>query len=128
MREIKESGRRLIEDRHGETQHQLSSSSSSSLVVLPRVVGQLQSTDEMTGSAASSSGVSKPSRPRGRKPSAKVPCDECIARASEKNDGASIELCDKCLSTLHRPRKKQPEHANVKRVRRQSNAIIDTAL
>ena len=72
---------------------------------------------------------SKTGRPRGRKAAAKVPCDDCIARASTKKDeGAAIELCEKCTSALNRPRRKQQEQPNVKRVRRQSNAIIDTAL
>ena len=80
----------------------------------------------MSGSASSSS---KTGRPRGRRAAAKVPCDECIARASEKREeGTAIELCEKCTAALHRPRKKQQEQPNVKRVRRQSNAIIDTAL
>lgn len=127
---FKESRRRLAEDRHAEDQqHQLSSSLSTALVVSSRVTNQPQSVDEMPEHVTSSNGVSKTGRPRGRKPSARVPCDECIARASAKNDGASIELCEKCLSTLHRPRKKQQlEQPNVKRVRRQTNAIIDSAL
>lgn len=130
MHQNKDSGRRLPAGiDHGESQHQPSSSfPSSSLLIVSKVVGHSQSIDEMNETASSSRGVSKPGRPRGRKPSAKVPCDDCIARASEKNNGASIELCEKCLSTLHRPRKKPQEQANVRRVRRQSNAIIDTAL
>ena len=71
----------------------------------------------------------KTGRPRGRRAAPKVPCDDCIARASENNEGGGeIELCDKCTASLHRPRRKQPEQPNVKRIRRQSNAIIDTAL
>lgn len=77
----------------------------------------------------STSSSTKTGRPRGRRAAAKVPCDDCIARASTKKDeGAAIELCEKCTATLHRPRRKQQEQPNVKRVRRQSNAIIDTAL
>lgn len=67
-------------------------------------------------------------RPRGRRGTVKVPCDECIARASEKDDkDATIELCERCTLVLHRPRRRQ-EAPNVRRVRRQSNAIVDVAL
>ena len=77
--------------------------------------------------SASTSSLKGSGRPRGRRAAAKVPCDECIARASEKKEeGATIELCERCTAVLHRPRRKQ-EPPNVKRVRRQSNAIIDTA-
>lgn len=67
---------------------------------------------------------------RGRKPHAKVPCDECIARASQKNEpNASLELCESCTSVLHRLRaRKQPEQANTRKVRKQSHTVIDTAL
>ncbi|KAK5110877.1 hypothetical protein LTR85_000715 [Meristemomyces frigidus] len=55
--------------------------------------------------------------------------EDCIARASEKDDpSASIELCDDCTAVLHRPRRRQPEAPNIRRVRRQDNAIIDTVL
>ncbi len=74
------------------------------------------------------SSSTKTGRPRGRRAAARVPCDECIARASSKDEGASIELCEKCTSALKRPRRKQQEQANIRKVRRQSNAIIDTAL
>lgn len=77
----------------------------------------------------SSTSNTKPTRQRGRRPAARVPCDACIARASAKKvEGSAIELCDKCTAVLHRPRRKQQEQPNVKRMRRQSNAIIDTAL
>ena len=78
---------------------------------------------------AMSASSSKSGRPRGRRAAPKVPCDDCIARASEKKDaGVDIELCEKCTAILHRPRRKQQEQANTKRTRQQSNAIIDTAL
>lgn len=74
------------------------------------------------------SSSSKIGKPRGRRPAAKVPCDDCIARASSaKGETASIELCERCTAVLHRPRRRQ-ELENVKKIRRQSNAIIDTAL
>lgn len=75
------------------------------------------------------SGSSKTGRPRGRRAAPKVPCDACIARATEKKDeGTSIELCESCTAALHRPRRKQQEPPNSKKIRRQSAAIIDTAL
>lgn len=92
----------------------------------PILTALLHEFQAMSTSATSSS---KTGRPRGRRAAAKVPCDDCIARASaNKDEGAAIELCEKCTTTLHRPRRKQQEQPNVKRVRRQSNAIIDTAL
>lgn len=92
----------------------------------PILSALLREFQAMSGSTSSSS---KTGRPRGRRAAAKVPCDDCIARASaKKEEGAAIELCEKCTTALHRPRKKQQELPNVKRVRRQSNAIIDTAL
>ena len=76
-----------------------------------------------------------PSRPgkvtgrRGRKPHAKVPCDDCIARASRKESTATLELCEKCTAALQRPRgKKQQEQASTRKVRKQSHAVLDTAL
>ncbi|KAK0913879.1 hypothetical protein LTR91_011977 [Friedmanniomyces endolithicus] len=71
-----------------------------------------------------------PAKRRGRRAGVKVPCDDCIARASQIHDkNANIELCDICTAVLHGQRKKPPtEAANVRRVRRQSNAIIDVAL
>ena len=86
-------------------------------------LGDLHSMSEHSSSSGTKTG-----RPRGRRAAAKVPCDDCIARASEKNEGGPLELCEKCTATLHRPRRKQQEQPNVRRVRRQSNAIIDTAL
>lgn len=92
----------------------------------PILSALLREVHAMSGSTSSST---KTGRPRGRRAAAKVPCDECIARASTKKDeGSAIELCEKCTAALHRPRRKQQEQPNVKRVRRQSNAIIDTAL
>ena len=89
----------------------------------PLISALLQDFQEMSASS------SKSGRPRGRRAAAKVPCDDCIARASEKKDaGVDIELCERCTAVLHRPRRKQQEQANTKRIRRQSNAIIDTAL
>ncbi|KAK1820240.1 hypothetical protein LTR12_005391 [Friedmanniomyces endolithicus] len=72
-----------------------------------------------------------PAKRRGRRAGVKVPCEDCIARASQTHDKtANIELCDICTAVLHGQRKKLPtaETANVRRVRRQSNAIIDVAL
>ncbi|KAF7185281.1 Aspercryptin biosynthesis cluster-specific transcription regulator atnN [Pseudocercospora fuligena] len=68
--------------------------------------------------------------PRGRRSGVKVPCDECIQRASQTGtEGNNLELCEKCTAVLNRPRKKQEDQpSNVRRVRRQSHAIIDTAL
>lgn len=64
---------------------------------------------------------------RGRRGTVKVPCDDCIARASRSNgQNASIELCDRCTSVLHRPRRRQDQP--VRKIRRQSNTIIDAAL
>lgn len=67
---------------------------------------------------------------RGRKARAKVPCDECIAKASQKNEpSASLELCGNCTAALHRPRPgKTKEQANTRKVRKQSHTVIDTAL
>lgn len=67
---------------------------------------------------------------RGRKAHAKVPCDDCIARASRKTEpAATLELCEKCTAALHRPRgRKQQEQANTRKVRKQSHAVVDTAL
>ncbi|TKA27600.1 hypothetical protein B0A50_04432 [Salinomyces thailandicus] len=71
-----------------------------------------------------------PSKPRGRRAGIKIPCDECIARASEQNDlDANVELCERCTNVLHQPRRRQAEGVTTQKVvRRQSNAIIDTAL
>lgn len=92
----------------------------------PILTALLREFHEMSTQAGSSS---KTGRPRGRRAAPRVPCDDCIARAStQKEEGATIELCEKCTAVLHRPRRKQQEQPNVKRVRRQSNAIIDTAL
>ena len=91
--------------------------------ILSALLRDFQNMSEPTASS------SRTGRPRGRRAAAKVPCDDCIARASAKHgESASIELCEKCTAVLHRPRRKQQEEPNVKRVRRQSNAIIDTAL
>ena len=92
----------------------------------PVLAALLLQFQEMSNPASSSS--SKTGRKRGRRAAARVPCDDCIARASEGRKGATIALCERCTAVIHRPRRKQPEQANVKRVRQQSNAIIDTAL
>lgn len=65
---------------------------------------------------------------RGRRPRAKVPCDECITRASRKNEpAATLVLCESCTSILHRPRaRKQQEAANTRKVRKQSHAGPET--
>jgi len=77
-----------------------------------------------------SASVPSPSR-RGssvRKNTVKIPCDDCIQRASQGGNNASIQLCDECMRLLHRPRKRAPQPANVGRIRRHTDAIIDTAL
>jgi hypothetical protein len=90
-------------------------------VSIPRILFEF-----IMSSPASSSSTG---RPRGRRPGAKVPCDDCIARASENPDkNANIQLCERCTNILQRPKRRQQETANVRRVRRQSNAIIDTVL
>lgn len=67
-------------------------------------------------------------RLRGRRLAAKVPCDNCIARAScTKGKNVNTELCENCTAVLHRPRRKQ-ETTLDQRVRQQSNAIIERAL
>lgn len=64
-----------------------------------------------------------------RKNAFKIPCDDCIQRASQGGNNASIQLCDDCMRLLHRPRKRTtPQPANVGRIRRHTDAIIDTAL
>ncbi|KAK5174928.1 uncharacterized protein LTR77_000064 [Saxophila tyrrhenica] len=107
---------------------ELISRSANPSTIVSTILDCLQDLTNMSDRASSSGSSSK--RPRGRRAAPKVPCDECIVRASEKKDGSSggIELCEKCISSLKRPRRKQQEQANVRKVRRQSNAIIDTAL
>ncbi|KAK5698463.1 hypothetical protein LTR17_023638 [Elasticomyces elasticus] len=66
---------------------------------------------------------------RGRRAGVQVPCDDCIARASNIQDKTgNIELCEACTSVLHKPRKKEAPNVGRVRIRRQSNAIVDTAL
>ena len=93
----------------------------------PIITALLRDFATMSSAAAS---ATKTGRPRGRRAAAKVPCDECIARASEKKEeGASIELCERCTAALHRPRRKQQQEATKKqKVRVQSNGIVDTPL
>lgn len=69
-----------------------------------------------------------PSLRRHRKGAIKVPCDDCIQRASRGDIKASIELCEECMQTLHRPRRRQVEAPSAKKIRRHTNAIVDTAL
>ena len=78
--------------------------------------------------------TSKPSTPhprRGsglRKNAVKIPCDDCIQRASQGGNDASIQLCEDCMRLLHRPRKRgPPQPANIGRIRRHTDQIIDTA-
>jgi hypothetical protein len=74
--------------------------------------------------------ISSPSR-RGssiRKDTVKIPCDDCIQRATQGGNNASMELCEDCMRLLHRPRKRAAQTANVDRIRRHTDAIIDTAL
>ena len=97
-----------------------------SVFAFPILSALLRDFQAMSESSPSSS---KTGRPRGRRAAPKVPCDDCIARASSrKEEGGVLELCERCTAALNRPRRKQQEEPNVKRVRRQSNAIIDTAL
>lgn len=102
---------------------------SSRLSLIPISLSSLTISSMSSSSADSNSGTGTPSgRPRGRRAAIRVPCDECIQRASENKQG-NIELCDKCTAVLHRPRRAaQKETANPRKVRRQSHAIIDTAL
>jgi hypothetical protein len=79
---------------------------------------------------ASTSSSPHPKRGSGlRKNAVKIPCDDCIQRASQRDNNASIQLCEDCMRLLHRPRKRAtPQPANVGRIRRHSDAIVDTAL
>jgi hypothetical protein len=63
-----------------------------------------------------------------RRTSVKVPCDDCIQRASQDTNGSSIQLCENCMRLLHRPRRRAPQPANIGRIRRHTDAIVDTAL
>jgi hypothetical protein len=62
-----------------------------------------------------------------RKASIKVPCDECIQNASRGTSSASNRLCETCMGHLHRPRRRQQQAANIGKIPRRNNAIIDTA-
>jgi hypothetical protein len=62
-----------------------------------------------------------------RKDAIKVPCDDCIRNASRGTNSASNRLCDTCMQHLHRPRRRQQQAANIGKIRRRSDAIIDTA-
>ena len=64
----------------------------------------------------------------GRRAAVKVPCDDCIKRASEQKDDSNIELCERCTNILHRPRGRKQDAPVTRRMRRSSTAIIDTAL
>ena len=79
---------------------------------------------------ASTSSSPHPRRGSGlRKNAVKIPCDDCIQRASQGDNNASIQLCEDCMRLLHRPRKRATPHpAHVGRIRRHSDAIVDTAL
>lgn len=61
------------------------------------------------------------------KGSIKVPCGDCIRNASRGTTNASNRLCDTCMQHLHRPRRRQQQAANIGKIRRRSDAIIDTA-
>ena len=61
------------------------------------------------------------------KGSIKVPCDDCIRNASRGTTSASNRLCNTCMQHLHRPRRRQQQAANNGKIRRRSDAIIDTA-
>lgn len=63
-----------------------------------------------------------------RKNAVKIPCDDCIQRASQDTNKSGIELCDECTRLLHRPRRRAQQTANIGRIRRRTDAIIDTAL
>lgn len=86
---------------------------------------------------ASPTSISKPasisSPPRRqsstRRNAVKIPCDDCILRASQEGSNANIQLCEDCMRLLHKPRRRAaPQPANVGRIRRHTDAIIDTAL
>lgn len=85
---------------------------------------------DLVGMSDGTPSTGKGSGRRGRKPRAKVPCDDCIARASlRKGQSATLELCDLCTAALHRPRTQKPkEQANVRKVRKQNHAVLDAAL
>jgi hypothetical protein len=99
----------------------------------------LTSKEKTTGMAPPSTPILKPTstssspHPRRatsvRKNAIKIPCDDCIQRASQGGNNSNIQLCDDCMRLLHRPRKRAPpQPANVGRIRRHTDAIIDTAL
>ncbi|KAM0722282.1 hypothetical protein Q7P37_001723 [Cladosporium fusiforme] len=79
---------------------------------------------------SSSSSVSSSTRREesNRRSSVQVPCNECIQRASDGGGNAYIQLCEQCMRSLHKPRRRHRPASTAKRVRRHSNAIIDTAL
>ena len=84
---------------------------------------------EIANMSSSASRSTKTGRPRGRRAAARVPCDDCIARASEeKKDGTTIELCNSCTAVLHRPKRRQQEQPAAKRSRKQSSTVVDTDL
>lgn len=112
-----------------EDSDQTSESSSYQLITVPSAL--LFTVQEIITNMSNATSGGAPSsssgRPRGRRPATRVPCDACIARASQ-NKQENIELCDKCTAVLHRPRNRPKETPTTRRVRRQSHAIIDTAL
>jgi hypothetical protein len=57
--------------------------------------------------------------------SAKVPCDGCIQRASQDANGSNIQLCKNCTMLLRRPRRRIPQSANICKIRRYTDAVID---
>jgi hypothetical protein len=79
--------------------------------------------------SSSASGPSRTGKPRGRKPGAKVPCDDCIARASrQQNQNAPLELCARCTQVLSRSRPREEQPRVTQKIRPQSHVILDTVL
>ncbi|KAF2770338.1 hypothetical protein EJ03DRAFT_66168 [Teratosphaeria nubilosa] len=90
----------------------------------------LKSPSIMSQPAAGSPANSGPpaKRPRGRRPGIQVPCDACIARASQNTDkGGELQLCGRCTAALKRP-KARNETAGIRRRQRQSWSADITAL
>lgn len=74
------------------------------------------------------SASSTPREGNNRRGCVKVPCDDCIQRASDGGNNAFTQLCEQCMRSLHRPRRRQRQAPTANKVRRHTNAIIDTAL
>lgn len=93
-----------------------------------RIANTDMASSSKSASKRSSASTSHQQEVTPRRNSVKIPCDECIQRASRGSNNASIQLCDECMRLLHRPRRRAPQPANIGRIRRRTDAIIDTAL